>query len=112
QDEISSASYDFQKAVESEEQIVIGVNKYVEDSVKPESVFRVDDNIRLMQVQKLQALKNERSSEDVNKALEELEKIAMTKQNTMPYILNAVENDATLGEISDVFRKVFGEYRA
>jgi len=112
QDEIAGASYDFQKAVESDEQIVIGVNKYVEDSVKPENVFRVDDHIRLMQVQNLNALKNERSSEKVDIALEELKEAATTNQNTMPYILNAVENYATLGEISNVFRRVFGEYRA
>src|SRR5690606_31588350 len=112
QDEITRAAYDFQKSVENGEQVVIGVNKFVEDSVKPKNVFRIDDSIRLTQMEKLQTLKNSRSSEDVSKALSELKAVATGSQNTMPYILNAVENYATLGEISNVFREVFGEYRA
>jgi len=111
QDEIAKASYDFQKAVESGEQIVVGVNKYTEESLAVKQVFRIDDNIRQLQIQKLQSLKNTRSAEAVKKALVELEQAANGKSNCMPFILNAVENYATLGEISDVLRRVFGEFR-
>jgi len=111
QDEIAQAAYDFQIAVESGEQIVVGVNKYIEDMVRPKNVFRVDDNIRQMQIQKLKALKSQRSSNHVHKALEDLKKAAEGNQNTMPFILNAVENYASLGEISNVLRSVFGEFR-
>jgi len=111
QDEIASASYDFQTAVERGEQIVIGVNKYVEDAMKPKNVFRIDDSIRQTQTLKLSALKKQRSSEKIQKVLEELKIAAEGNQNTMPFILKAVENYATIGEISNVLRKVFGEFK-
>jgi len=111
QDEIAKAAYDFQVAVESGEQIVVGVNKYTEEGLAVKQVFRVDDNIRQVQIQKLQKLKNTRSTADVEKALADLEQVAKGSSNTIPFILNAVECYATLGEISDVLRRVFGEFR-
>lgn len=111
QDEIAAASYDFQRAVESGEQIVIGVNKYIEDSVKAGNVFRVDDSIRQMQTAKLLELKERRSSSTVQRCLQNLRAAAVSQDNTMPLILAAVESYATIGEISDVFREVFGEFR-
>lgn len=111
QDEIAKAAYDFQRAVESGEQIVVGVNKYTEEGLAVKQVFRVDDNIRQLQIQKLQTLKITRSADAVEKALADLEQAANGSVNTMPFILNAVENYATLGEISDIFRRVFGEFR-
>lgn len=111
QDEIAKSAYDFQRAVEDGEQIVVGVNKYTEEGLALKQVFRVDDNIRLLQIQKLKTLKSARSADAVEKALTNLEQAAKGSENTMPYILNAVENYATLGEISDVLRRVFGEFR-
>ncbi len=111
QDEIAKAAYDFQRAVESGEQIVVGVNKYTEEAPAVKQVFRIDDSIRQLQIQKLQTLKSTRSAEAVEKALTDLEQAAKGSVNTIPFILNAVESYATLGEISDVLRRVFGEFR-
>lgn len=111
QDEIAKAAYDFQRAVESGEQIVVGVNKYIEEAPAVKQVFRIDDSIRQLQIQKLQTLKGTRSADAVAKALADLEQAAKESVNTMPFILNAVESYATLGEISDVLRRVFGEFR-
>src|SRR5690606_35222903 len=98
QDEISKSAYDFQKAVENGDQIVVGVNKYIEDTIKPTNVFRVDDSIQQTQSSKLEATKNRRSLEAVEKSLADLEKAARSDQNTMPFILEAVESYATVGE--------------
>lgn len=111
QDEIAKAAYDFQRAVEDGEQIIVGVNKYTEETLSVKEVFRVDDNIRQLQIKKLQTLKSSRSAEAVKNALNNLEQAAKEGDNTMPFILNAVECYATLGEISDVLRRIFGEFR-
>ncbi len=110
QNEIANAAYQYQKAIESGERIIVGVNKYTsEASVNPE-VFRVDDSIRQEQVQKINQLKAERDQEEVALKLEKLKKAAQGTDNLMPYILEAVEAYATLGEIADTLRSVFGEY--
>lgn len=111
QDEISSAAYDYQLKVESGEQIVVGVNKFIEEEGKQDSLFRVDDEIRQLQIKKIEDLKKRRSAEQVDRVLRELEEAAVNGKNTMPFILKAVETYATLGEISNVLRKIFGEFR-
>lgn len=111
QDEISRAAYDHQLKIESREQIVVGVNRFVEEESRQEGLFRVDDQIRQLQVQKLQALKKERAQEKVTDALMKLKEAARNGQNTMPFILDAVESYATLGEIANVLRGIFGEFR-
>lgn len=111
QDEISRAAYDHQLKIESREQIVVGVNRFVEEESRQEGLFRVDDQIRQLQVQKLQALKKERAQEKVTDALMKLKEAARNGQNTMPFILDAVESYATLGEIANVLRGNFGEFR-
>jgi methylmalonyl-CoA mutase N-terminal domain/subunit len=87
QDEISNSAYEYQLAVESGEQVVVGVNRFVQETEQAFTAFRVDDNIRLV------------------------EKAARGTENTMPFILEAVESYATLGEIANILRKVFGEYK-
>ena len=110
QNEIANAAYEYQKAVESGEQIIVGVNKFTNnESVNPE-VFRVDDSIRIEQSLKLEKLKETRNNQKVNLALSNLKKAAKGNDNLMPFILVAVEEYATLGEIADVLREVFGEY--
>ncbi len=111
QDEISSSAYEYQLAVESGEQVVVGVNRFVQEAEQVTNVFRVDDNIRLVQMEKIKRLKEERSTEKVMASLRALEEAANSTENTMPFILNAVESYATLGEIANILRKVFGEYK-
>ena len=88
----------------------MGVNKYVDtEGLKPE-VFRVDDSIRKVQIDKLISLKAKRDGLAVDQALKALRVSVQKGLNTMPYIIAAVEVYATLGEIADAFRKEFGEY--
>jgi len=110
QNEIAASAYQYQIEIENGESILVGVNKYVDtEGMKPE-VFRVDDSIRKVQIDKLIILRAERNSLAVENALLALTDAVKTGQNTMPYIISAVEVYATLGEIADTFRKEFGEY--
>jgi methylmalonyl-CoA mutase N-terminal domain/subunit len=111
QDEISNAAYEYQLAVENGEQVVVGVNRFVQEEEEAFSVFKVDDTIRLVQIEKIKRLKEERSAEKVEASLQALEKAARGTENTMPFILEAVESYATLGEIANIMRKAFGEYK-
>ena len=110
QNEIAASAYQYQNEIESGETILVGVNKYVDqEGVKPEG-FRVDDSIRKVQMDKLIQLRVDRDTLAVNNALLELTNSVKNGLNTMPFIISAVEVYATLGEISDTFRKEFGEY--
>jgi methylmalonyl-CoA mutase N-terminal domain/subunit len=110
QKEIGDAAYQYQTDLENNERILVGVNKYTDkQGIHPE-VFRVDDSIRQLQIDKLEKLKAERNAHDVEEALLDLTQAVRNNSNTMPYILKAVEAYATLGEIADTLRKEFGEY--
>ncbi|MDA9555290.1 methylmalonyl-CoA mutase family protein [Pelobium sp.] len=110
QQEIADASYQYQMAIENNEQIIVGVNKYQSaEKVNPE-VFRVDDSIRKTQIEKINQLKADRNNDEVNLKLAQLKEAAKGNENLMPFILSAVEEYATLGEIADTLRSVFGEY--
>ncbi len=110
QNEIAASAYQYQTEIESGENILVGVNKYVdEEGLKPE-VFRVDDSIRKVQINKLVSLRAERDNLAVERALQALTDAVKKGLNVMPYIISAVEVYATLGEIADTFRKEFGEY--
>jgi len=110
QQEIARSAYQHQNDIESGEQVVVGVNRFTQEEEKGIELFRVDDSIRLMQIEKLKTLRAERDNYAVQKALVELEQAAKGTQNLMPYILTAVECYATLGEIANTMRSVFGEY--
>lgn len=112
QKEIADASYKYQTAIESTEKIIVGVNKFtIKEEVAPPA-FKIDDSIRTIQTDKLNQLKSERDNDKVNVLLAELEQQAKDGTNVMPKIIESVEAYATLGEVADVFRGVFGEYRA
>jgi methylmalonyl-CoA mutase N-terminal domain/subunit len=111
QQEIAAASYRYQLAVERNEQIVVGVNQYTEEEKPLGKTFRVDDSIRVSQSEKLKKLREKRNNIEVMKALSALKQAAIDGSNLMPSIIYAVEQYATLGEISDVMREVFGEYQ-
>lgn len=110
QQEIATAAYQYQNEIESGEKVIVGVNKYVQEEAPLNNVFRVDDSIRLHQVEKIEKLKTERDNIAVANNLRKLKEAAAGKENLMPFILTAVESYATLGEISDTLRNVFGEY--
>ncbi len=110
QQEIAAAAYEYQNDIESGARTLVGVNKFTQQEEVNPPVFRIDDSIRVQQTQKLEALKKERDNSKVETALQNLRLAAEGSDNLMPYILTAVECYATLGEIADELRKVFGEY--
>jgi methylmalonyl-CoA mutase N-terminal domain/subunit len=111
QKEIADASYRYQKDIENKDKIIVGVNNFISDAVNP-LILRVDDSIRVQQINKLKQVKAERDNEKVKADLARLDQAAKDGSNVMPIIIDAVENYASLGEIADTFRGVFGEYRA
>ena len=110
QNEISAAAYRFQLEVEDGSRVIVGVNRFVQDEEGMMEGFQVDDAIRVAQSAKIALLKSERDNLQVKIALDNLREMAIGTQNLMPGILVAVEVYATLGEIADVMREVFGEY--
>ncbi|HYV93191.1 MAG TPA: methylmalonyl-CoA mutase family protein [Chitinophagales bacterium] len=111
QSEIASSAYKYQQAIERNEKIIVGVNQFVTEEEMLMNIFRVDDSIRNLQVEKLTRLKSRRNAPAVATALDELESKARADENVMPSVIEAVEQYATLGEIADTLRKVFGEHR-
>ena len=111
QGEIQKAAYDFQRAVESKEQIVVGVNDFIAEEERSIPTLRVDAEIERSQIARLNALRAKRDSARTKSALVELQRRAATTENLLPAILAAVEAHATVGEISDALRRVFGEYQ-
>jgi methylmalonyl-CoA mutase, N-terminal domain len=110
QKEIAASAYAYQQGIEKGDKIIVGQNKFLQKEPPFDKHFNVDDSIRQLQVEKLKKLRSERNQEAVKKNLEELASAARSEKNLMPFILTAVESYATLGEIADVFRSVFGEY--
>jgi len=110
QQEIAASAYQYQQEIESGEKILVGVNRFIQDEQPQTNVFRVDDSIRQMQIEKIAILRAERNEEIVNSNLMKLKTAATRNDNLMPFILTAVESYATLGEIADTLRNVFGEY--
>ena len=111
QSEIQKAAYDFQRAVEKKEQIVVGVNDFVAEDDRQIPTLRIDSQVERDQVTSLNALRAKRDSAKVQSTLSELARRAATSENLLPAILAAVEAYATVGEISDTLRREFGEYR-
>jgi len=110
QKEIAESAYRYQQQIESGEKVIVGVNKFNMEEPPFEDIFTVDDSIRRLQMDKINAVKASRNSAAVAECLSRLEATARSGTNLVPEILAAVEAYATLGEISDVLRKVFGEY--
>jgi methylmalonyl-CoA mutase N-terminal domain/subunit len=113
QREIAQAAYEYQKQVESGEQIIVGVNKYVmpQDEKAKVNILRVDPEVQRRQIERLKRVRAERDNRAVKRALERLEEAACSRENTMPYILEAVKAYASVGEIMEVLKKVHGAYR-
>ncbi|MCO6495375.1 MAG: methylmalonyl-CoA mutase [Bacteroidetes bacterium] len=111
QQEIANSSYQYQKSIESNEKVIVGINKFSEEEHQNNSILKIDDSIRQNQIKKLTQLRNSRNNSEVEILLNKVETAAKENINLMPHILDAVEGFATLGEISDRLRKIFGEYK-
>jgi methylmalonyl-CoA mutase, N-terminal domain len=109
QREISEASYQYQLAVDKKEKIIVGVNDFVSDE-KPLETLLIDETVAQRQVERLRKLRAERSGEEVTRRLGALRKAAQGTENLMPHIFDVVKAYATLGEICDAMRDVFGTY--
>jgi methylmalonyl-CoA mutase N-terminal domain/subunit len=109
QREISEASYRYQVAVDKKEKIIVGVNDFVTKE-KPLDTLQIDESVAQRQGERLRKLRAERSSDEVACRLSALRKAAQGTDNLMPYIFDAVKSYATLGEICDAMREVFGTY--
>ncbi|WP_316842077.1 methylmalonyl-CoA mutase [Pedobacter gandavensis] len=110
QNEIGNAAYQYQLEIEDGSRVIVGINKFTQEKEGINDVFTIDESIRTIQTDKLNKLKSERDQMAVDKALSDLLVAAKGTANLMPFILVAVEAYATLGEVSDVLRSVFGEY--
>ncbi|HXG34050.1 MAG TPA: methylmalonyl-CoA mutase family protein [Bryobacteraceae bacterium] len=111
QREIAQASYAYQRAVEAGERIVVGVNAFQSDHDAPIEILQIDETAAVKQRERLAALRRRRSSTRVQAALDAVRRAAEGRENTMPYLLDAVRSYATLGEICDALRDVFGTYQ-
>ena len=111
QSEIRQNAYRLKKEVDDNERILIGVNKFSEESEKKYDLLRIDDSLGRKQEKAIKQIRKSRDNKKTEYALSKMQKAAETDENLMPFILDAVLAYATTGEISNTFREVFGEYR-
>jgi methylmalonyl-CoA mutase N-terminal domain/subunit len=111
QAEIQNAAYEYQRAVESGARIVVGVNRFQQKEEQPIPTFRVNAALEQAQIERLREVRASRDREAVTKKLDRLAEAARGEENLMPLILDAAGSYATVGEISDRLKSVFGEYR-
>jgi methylmalonyl-CoA mutase N-terminal domain/subunit len=111
QHEIQNAAYEYQQAVDREQAIVVGVNRFEVEEEKPIPILRIDPALEAKQVERVRALRAKRDAGPLKTSLASVEDAARSGANLMPRILAAVEASATVGEISDAMRRVFGEYK-
>jgi methylmalonyl-CoA mutase, N-terminal domain len=111
QREIQEAAYRYQKAVEAQEQVVVGVNRFQLEEEPPVNLLRIDPALEEAQVERVRALRERRDTGVVTAALAKLKQAATTDENLLPRILECVETYATVGEISNALREIWGEYR-
>jgi methylmalonyl-CoA mutase N-terminal domain/subunit len=112
QNKIAESAYAYQKNIESKEKIIVGVNDFISENTSIIPISRIDEKIRQEQIEKIQKIKSKRNQEKVLLCLASIKQAAIDNHNLMPVVIEAVENDCTLGEISDTLRSVFGEYQA
>ncbi len=111
QKEIQNSAYRFQKEIESNERIYVGINKYTMEEPPPDNLLKVDMRVGEIEAAKLKKLRSERDEAKWRGALEHLREVSQSDENVMPAVIEAVKARATIGEICDVWRDVFGEYR-
>jgi len=111
QREIAQAAYQYQRAIESGEKIIVGVNDFVSEEKRPIEILKIDESVTRHQHERLAELRKSRDHSRVNSVLEDLGSAASTDRNLMPYILECVRAYATVGEICRRLRAVFGVYQ-
>jgi len=111
QNEIAKSAYAYQRKIETGEKIIVGLNKFQADEKNTQPVFKVDESMEKIQIEKLTALKKRRDHAKCDQLLQILNDKAVGGENIMPAVIDAVENYCTLGEIADTLREVFGEYK-
>ena len=111
QDEIERAAYAYAKAIDDGEKIVIGVNKFTDEALEPDDVFPIDPELQKAQIARTQSVRVERDQAGVDAALADVGAAARGTQNVLVPIREALRRMATLGEVSDVLREVFGVYQ-
>jgi methylmalonyl-CoA mutase N-terminal domain/subunit len=110
QKEIAESAYRFQQAVERKEKVIVGVNDYVQTDEAPIEILYIDESAAEAQLAKLERLQKTRNADAVNRSLDALRAAARTTANLMPPILDAVRAYATVGEMCNALREVWGEY--
>ncbi|MBM2845278.1 MAG: Sbm [Bacteroidetes bacterium] len=111
QNEIMKSAYEYQLAIEKKEKVIVGVNEFVIPTHGDPDLLTIDASVARRQTQRLRAVKSKRNKETVRSTLEALKSAARTRQNLVPLILQSVEAYASVGEISDTLREVWGEYK-
>lgn len=111
QDEIARSAYAYQKQIEDNSKIIVGVNKFQVKENNSIPILKIDDSIRVIQTEKLNKLKSQRDPAKCDQILQQLNDKASSGENIMPTVVEAVEHKCTLGEIADELRSVFGEYK-
>jgi methylmalonyl-CoA mutase N-terminal domain/subunit len=111
QREIANAAYEFKRQVDSQQRVVVGVNKYLSQEETQVEILKIDERVEAEQIKRLREVKRARDNRKVAQALRELRRACQSEENVMPYVIEAVRAYATEQEICDVYREVFGEYR-
>ncbi len=111
QTHIADSAYEFQRDIDSKEKIQVGVNKFITENIPYTNIQKIDSKAVSHQIENLKKFKETRNTDVVNTVLNKLKNTAQKDENIMPVIIDAVKSHATLGEISDTLRKVFGEYK-
>jgi methylmalonyl-CoA mutase N-terminal domain/subunit len=111
QREIAASAYNYQRAVDSGEQTIVGVNKFVVEKEDLPDTLEISMEVEQKQVERIKELRQVRNNKKVSEVLDRVRSVAKSKENTMPVVIEAVKAYATVGEISDALRDVFGEYR-
>ena len=107
---ISKTAYEYQKSLESKENIVVGVNKYQNNNESNKSDFLINNDSIEKQLERLKKFKSTRNFSKTESSLIKLKNAACDNTNLIPFIIKSIESNATLGEISDVLREIYGEY--
>ena len=111
QKEIQDSAYRFQKEIESNERVYVGINRYTMEEPPPTNLLKVDPKQRQIETEKLKKFRAERDQKSWKAALDRLDEVSRTDENVMPAVIEAVKARATVGEVCDVWRKIWGEYR-
>ncbi len=111
QNEISKSAYEYQMKIEKKEKIIVGVNEFKTDEKQKIEIFKLNEEAIKKQIERLKKLRAERDNDKVKISLKRLHKSALLGENLMPAIIECVESYATIGEISDTLREIWGEYR-